>query len=61
MVLTVLAVVVLEVVVEGLVNLKPGIGSGVGAASTRSASSPSRPLINWLAYSGTEWVRWLTW
>ena len=59
MVVTVEAVVVLVVedVVVGLVNRKPGIGSGVGIVSIRSVSSPRRPLISWLAYSGTEWVR----
>ena len=51
-------VLVVEGVVVGLVNRKPGIGRGVGIlVSTRSVSSPRRPLISWLAYSGTEWVR----
>ena len=55
-------VLVVEGVVVGLVKRKPGIGRGVGnLVSIRSVSSPRRPLISWLAYSGTEWVRWLTW
>ena len=53
----VVVVLVVEGVVVGLVNRKPGIGRGVGMVSTRSVSSPRRPLISWLAYSGTEWVR----